>query len=64
MIVGLIIYGFVGKLALDPILISFVADNTKSHMYSKAYSFFNCRHALLDLCAVYYRLLVRRYREH
>lgn len=53
MIVGLIIYGFVGKLALDPILISFVADNTKSHMYSKAYSFFNFAGMLSSIFAPY-----------
>jgi MFS family permease len=41
MIAGLVFYGLVGKLALDPILISYVADNTPSHMYARAYSFFN-----------------------
>jgi MFS family permease len=41
MIVGLVFYGVVGKQALDPILISYVADNTPSKMYSRAYSFFN-----------------------
>lgn len=41
MIASLVIYGLVGKLALDPILISFVAENTPSSMYSRAYSFFN-----------------------
>lgn len=41
MIVGLIIYGLIGKLALDPILISFVAENTPRAMYSRSYGIFN-----------------------
>nr|WP_235425163.1 MFS transporter [Heyndrickxia ginsengihumi] len=41
MIVGLIVYGLIGKLALDPVLISYIADNTPSSMYSRAYSIFN-----------------------
>lgn len=41
MIVGLIIYGLIGKLALDPVLITFIAENTPSSMYSRAYGIFN-----------------------
>lgn len=41
MIVGLIIYGLIGKLALDPVLITFIAENTPSFMYSRAYGIFN-----------------------
>lgn len=53
MLVGLVIYGFCGKLALDPILISFVADNTPSHMYSRAFSFFNFIGMLSSIFAPY-----------
>ncbi|MFC5648547.1 MFS transporter [Paenibacillus solisilvae] len=53
MIVGLVVYGLVGKLALDPILISFVAENTPPHMYSRAYSFFNFAGMLSSIFAPY-----------
>ncbi|WP_146548954.1 MFS transporter [Rummeliibacillus suwonensis] len=41
MIAGLVIYGLIGKLALDPVLIAYIADNTHPSMYSRAYSIFN-----------------------
>ncbi|MFD1775071.1 MFS transporter [Paenibacillus rhizophilus] len=53
MIAGLIVYGLVGKLALDPILISFVADNTPSHMYARAFSMFNFAGMLSSIFAPY-----------
>lgn len=53
MIVGLVIYGLVGKLALDPILISFIAEITPSHMYSRAFSFFNFAGMLSSIFAPY-----------
>lgn len=40
-IVGLVVYGLVGKLALDPLLITFIAENTPATMYSRAYGYFN-----------------------
>lgn len=53
LIVGLIIYGFIGKLALDPVLIAFVADITPSSMYSKGYAFFNFAGMLSSIVAPY-----------
>lgn len=53
LIVGLVIYGLCGKLALDPILIAFIADNTPSSMYSRAYSFFNFAGVLSSVFAPY-----------
>jgi len=52
-IVGLIIYGLIGKLALDPILIAYIADITPRSMYSKAYSFFNFAGMLSSIFAPY-----------
>jgi MFS family permease len=53
MIVGLVVYGLVGKLALDPILISFIAKNTPRHMYARAFSFFNFAGVLSSVFAPY-----------
>ena len=39
LLIGLSVYGLIGKLALDPILISYMADITPSSMYSKVYGF-------------------------
>ncbi|WP_042356623.1 MFS transporter [Bacillus rubiinfantis] len=38
----LVIYGLIGKLALDPIMISFVADAAPKRGYSTIFSVFNC----------------------
>ncbi len=40
-VVMLVAYGFIGKLALDPIMISFVADGAPKHGYSTIFSVFN-----------------------
>lgn len=53
MIIGLIVYGLVGKLALDPILVSYVAENTPSLMYSRAFGIFNFAGVLSSVFAPY-----------
>ncbi|GAA4771037.1 MFS transporter [Microbacterium gilvum] len=53
MIVGLVVYGLVGKLALDPILIAFLAENTPSSMYSRAYGYFNFAGMVSSIFAPY-----------
>ncbi|WKB37380.1 MFS transporter [Terrilactibacillus sp. S3-3] len=53
MIVGLVIYGLVGKLALDPILVSYVAENTPSYMYSRAFGVFNFAGMVSSIFAPY-----------
>lgn len=40
MIVGLVVYGLAGKPALDPVLVAYIAENTPSLMYSRAYGIF------------------------
>ncbi|CQR46303.1 putative sulfoacetate transporter SauU [Paraliobacillus sp. PM-2] len=41
MIVALIVYGLTGKLALDPVLIAFVADNAPKKVYSTIFGIYN-----------------------
>ena len=53
MILGLVVYGLVGKLALDPILIAFLAENTPRSMYSAAYGYFNFAGMLSSIFAPY-----------
>ncbi len=53
MIVGLVVYGLVGKLALDPILIAFLAENTPRSMYSTVYGYFNFAGMLSSIFAPY-----------
>jgi MFS family permease len=53
MIACLIVYGLIGKLALDPVMISYVADITPTSMYSKAYGFFNFAGMLSSIFAPY-----------
>lgn len=53
MIAGLVVYGLVGKLALDPILIAFLAENTPRSMYSTAYGYFNFAGMLSSIFAPY-----------
>jgi MFS family permease len=53
MIVGLVVYGLVGKLALDPILIAFLAENTPRSMYSRVYGYFNFAGMLSSIFAPY-----------
>lgn len=53
MLAGLVVYGLVGKLALDPILIAFLADNTPHRMYSRAYGYFNFAGMLSSIFAPY-----------
>jgi MFS family permease len=53
MLVGLVVYGLVGKLALDPILIAFLAENTPRSMYSRVYGYFNFAGMLSSIFAPY-----------
>lgn len=53
LLVGLALYGLLGKLALDPVLISYLADITPSSMYSKVYGFFNFSGMLSSIFAPY-----------
>ena len=53
LIVGLVLYGLLGKLALDPVLISYMADITPSSMYSRVYGFFNFSGMLSSIFAPY-----------
>lgn len=41
MIVGLILYGLIGRLALDPVLVAYIGGITPRSVYSKAFSFLN-----------------------
>ena len=40
-IAAICVYGFFGKLALDPVLIAAVADNAPKESYGTAYGIFN-----------------------
>lgn len=42
LIAAILLFGIVGKLALDPVLISTVADNVTNDMRSTAYGLYNC----------------------
>ncbi|MED3725832.1 MFS transporter [Priestia filamentosa] len=53
LLTGLVLYGLLGKLALDPVLISYIADITPAFMYSKVYGFFNFSGMLSSIFAPY-----------
>ncbi|WP_299091373.1 MFS transporter [uncultured Metabacillus sp.] len=53
LLIGLVLYGLLGKLALDPVLISYMADITPSSMYSRVYGFFNFSGMLSSIFAPY-----------
>lgn len=53
LLVGLILYGLLGKLALDPVLISYMADISPQSMYSRVYGFFNFSGMLSSIFAPY-----------
>ncbi|TVZ76849.1 sugar phosphate permease [Aeribacillus composti] len=53
LLAGLVFYGLLGKLALDPVLISYMAEITPSSMYSKVYGFFNFSGMLSSIFAPY-----------
>lgn len=48
---ALIVYGLVGKLALDPLLVAYVADRTPREAYSSAYAFLNFTGMLSSILA-------------
>ncbi|MEN3929918.1 MFS transporter [Microvirga sp. W0021] len=41
LVIALVIYGLFGKLAIDPVLLSFVADNTPKENYSTVFGCYN-----------------------
>jgi MFS family permease len=53
LLVGLVLYGLLGKLALDPVLIAYMADITPASMYSRVYGFFNFSGMLSSIFAPY-----------
>jgi MFS family permease len=53
LLIGLVLYGLLGKLALDPVLISYLAEITHSSMYSRVYGFFNFSGMLSSIFAPY-----------
>lgn len=53
LIVGLCLYGLLGKLALDPVLIAYMAEITPPSMYSRVYGFFNFSGMLSSIFAPY-----------
>ncbi|PLS03720.1 MFS transporter [Neobacillus cucumis] len=53
LLVGLALYGLLGKLALDPVLIAYMADITPASMYSRVYGFFNFSGMLSSIFAPY-----------
>ncbi|PEY82352.1 MFS transporter, partial [Bacillus cereus] len=40
-IVGLVLYGFMGKIAMDPIIVAFVANNAPQNLYSTTFGLYN-----------------------
>lgn len=50
---ALVLYGLVGKLALDPILVAYVADRVPSTAYSRAYAILNFCGMLSSILAPY-----------
>lgn len=41
LVAALLVYGFFGKLALDPVLAAMVADSTEPHLYGRVFGVFN-----------------------
>lgn len=50
---ALILYGFAGKLALDPILVAYVADRVPTSVYSRAFAVLNFAGMLSSILAPY-----------
>ena len=50
---ALILYGFAGKLALDPILVAYVADRVPTSAYSRAFAILNFAGMLSSILAPY-----------
>jgi MFS family permease len=50
---ALVLYGVIGKLALDPILVAYVADRLPSSAYSRAYAILNFSGMLSSILAPY-----------
>jgi MFS family permease len=51
--VALVVYGVFGKLALDPLLVAFVADRVPQAVYGRAFAFFNFAGMLSSIAAPY-----------
>lgn len=56
---ALIVYGLVGKLALDPLLVAYVADRTPRASYSSAYALLNFTGMLSSILAPYLTGMLR-----
>jgi MFS family permease len=56
---ALIVYGLVGKLALDPLLVAYVADRTPRASYSSAYALLNFTGMLSSILAPYITGMLR-----
>ncbi|WP_409975321.1 MFS transporter [Bacillus sp. Bva_UNVM-123] len=53
LITALLVYGFTGKLALDPVLISFMASNVSKRAYATMFSIYNFVGMLSSILAPY-----------
>lgn len=49
----LVLYGFIGKISLNPVLIALVADNVPKTALSTAFSLYNCIGMSASICAPY-----------
>ncbi|WP_392559699.1 MFS transporter [Orbus mooreae] len=49
----LVLYGFIGKISLNPVLIALVADNVPKTSLSTAFSLYNCIGMSASICAPY-----------
>lgn len=53
LIIALLVYGFTGKLALDPVLISFMASNISKRAYATMFSIYNFIGMISSILAPY-----------
>ncbi|CEG27013.1 MFS transporter [Bacillus sp. B-jedd] len=53
LVIALLIYGFTGKLALDPVLLSFMARNVSKRAYATMFSIYNFAGMLSSIIAPY-----------
>lgn len=53
LIAVLVLYGFIGKISLNPVLIALVADNVPKNSLSTAFSLYNCIGMSASICAPY-----------
>ncbi|RKS87471.1 sugar phosphate permease [Orbus hercynius] len=53
LVLVLVLYGFIGKISLNPVLIALVADNVPKTSMSTAFSLYNCIGMSASICAPY-----------